>query len=85
MERDEFEGRLSAQREILISLLAAVLSGNNGPLEQLMRDEEIFMNGQEDPGVLPTEAFALESARAEEIRTILTAARARAEAIRSEG
>ena len=43
-------------------------------------DETMFMDGEEDPGVIPSEAFAFEEARSAEIRAILKAAQARAAA-----
>jgi hypothetical protein len=80
MTIDELEGRLSAQREILTALLAAFLSGDSKTLNARLKDETIFMDGEEDPGVVPSEAFAFEAARAAEIRAILQAAKARAAA-----
>ncbi|MDB5526758.1 MAG: hypothetical protein JWM58_4521 [Rhizobium sp.] len=77
MTVDELEGRLSAQREILISVLAALLSGGPNTLNAKLKDETIFMDGEEDPGVVPSEAYAFEAARAAEIRSILGAAKAR--------
>lgn len=78
MTIEEIEGRLSAQREILVSLLAAYLAGDTHDLGARLRDETIFMDGEEDPGVVPSEGFAFEAARADEIRAILRAAQARA-------
>jgi hypothetical protein len=80
MTMEELEGRLSAQREILIAFLAAYLSGSHETLNARLRDETIFMDGEEDPGAMPSEAFAFEAARASEIRAILKAAQARAAA-----
>lgn len=82
MNIEEIEGKLSAQREILISLLAAFLSGDSKALDERLREETVFMDGEEDPGVVPSEAFGLEAARAGEIRAILRAARARVAADR---
>ena len=78
MKIDELEGRLSAQREILVSLLAAFLGGDSKTLGERLKDETIFMDGEEDPGIVPSEAFAFETARAAEIRSILQAAKLRA-------
>jgi hypothetical protein len=80
MTMEELEGRLSAQREILIAFLAAYLSGGQATLGARLRDETLFMDGEEDPGAMPSEAFAFEAARAAEIRAILRAAQARAAA-----
>jgi hypothetical protein len=77
MTIEELEGRLSAQREILISFLAAYLGDGRDTLNARLKDESIFMDGEEDPGVMPSEAYAFEAARAAEIRSILKAAKAR--------
>jgi len=80
MTIEELEGRLSAQREVLIAFLAAYLSGDSKSLSARLGDETMFMDGEEDPGVIPSEAFAFEEARSAEIRAILKAAQARAAA-----
>jgi hypothetical protein len=80
MTMEELEGRLSAQREVLIAFLAAYLGGDRQTLSARLRDETIFMDGEEDPGIVPSEAFAFEAARSAEIRSILRAAQARAAA-----
>jgi hypothetical protein len=80
MTIEELEGRLSAQREVLVAFLAAYLSGGHATLSARLRDETMFMDGEEDPGVMPSEAFAFEAARSDEIRSILRAAQARAAA-----
>lgn len=80
MTMEELEGRLSAQREILIAFLAAYIAGDRDSLNARLRDETMFMDGEEDPGVVPSEAFAFEEARSAEIRAILRAAQARAAA-----
>lgn len=80
MTMEELEGRLSAQREILISFLAAYLSGSRETLDARLKDEATFMDGEEDPGIVPSESFAFEAARAAEIRAILKAAKIRAAA-----
>jgi len=85
MTIEEGEGRLSAQREILIAFLAAYLSGDSKSLSARLRDETMFMDGEEDPGVVPSEAFAFEEARSAEIRAILKAAQARAAAEKPPG
>lgn len=77
MTIEELEGRLSAQREILITFLAAYLSDDHDSLTGKLRDETMFMDGEEDPGAVPSEAYAFEAARADEIRSILRAAQAR--------
>lgn len=79
---EELEGRLNAHRELMIEMLAAMIGGEvtiTAFLRQL-RDDATFKDNEEDPGVVPEEAFAIENAAAREIRSILEAARARAEA-----
>ena len=85
MTIEELEGRLSAQREILVSMLAALLSDSSSTLNAKLKDETIFMDGEEDPGVVPSEAYAFEAARAAEIRSILGAAKARVAAEKKSG
>lgn len=80
MTMEELEGRLSAQREILIAFLAAYLGDGRDTLNARLKDEAVFMDGEEDPGVMPSEAFAFEAARSAEIRSILKSAKARAAA-----
>ncbi|MDH6268907.1 hypothetical protein M2360_004326 [Rhizobium sp. SG_E_25_P2] len=78
MDADELERRLNAHREVLTALVAALARGDGGDILERLAQETLFMNGQEDPGVLPSEAFALEQAHADEIRRIVDAARQRA-------
>ncbi|MBP1851515.1 hypothetical protein [Rhizobium halophytocola] len=77
---EELEGRLNAQREIMVSLFAALLrDGKIDDIDQLA--EEISPhNGEEDPGLEPSRAFAVEGATAREMRSIVEAAKARAQA-----
>jgi len=79
---EELEGRLNAHRELLIELLAAMIGGEVTITAFLrrLRDDATFKDNEEDPGLLPEAAFAIENSAAEEVRAILEAARARAEA-----
>lgn len=79
MDSQEFERRLDAHREVLTALVAALARTDGDDILDRLEPETLFMNGQEDPGVLPSEAFALENAHADEIRRIVDAARQRAE------
>jgi len=78
----ELEGRLNAHRELLIELLSAMIGGEVTitSLLQRLRDDATFKDNEEDPGVLPEGAFAIENSAAREVRSILDAARARAAA-----
>jgi len=75
------EGRINAQRELIVTILASLL--RDGKIADLDRIEQeiVPVNGEEDPGVVPSAAYAIEGASAEEIRTILKAAKARAGAL----
>ena len=75
------EGRINAQRELIVTILASLL--RDGKIADLDRIEQeiVPVNGEEDPGVVPSAAYAIEGAAAEEIRTILKAAKARAGAL----
>jgi hypothetical protein len=78
----ELEGKLNAHRELMIDILAAMIGGETTIAEflQRLRDDATFKDNEEDPGVLPDGAFAIENAAAREVRAILEAARARAAA-----
>jgi hypothetical protein len=77
----ELEGRLSAHRELMIEMLAAMIGGEVTITAFLrkLRDDATFKDNEEDPGIVPDPAFAIENAAAREMRSILEAARARAE------
>ncbi|WP_105384822.1 hypothetical protein [Neorhizobium alkalisoli] len=79
---EELEGRLNAHRELMIELLAAMIGGEVtiSSFLRRLRDDATFKDNEEDPGVMPEEAFAIENSAAREVRAILEAARARAEA-----
>ena len=81
MDSHEMEARLNAHREVLISLMSALVHDERyfAIFEELQRDT-VFMDGEEDPGIVPTRAYASETHAAEEIRTLLEAARARGRA-----
>jgi hypothetical protein len=81
MNPDEFEARLNAHREVLITLMAALMrnGGYQAAFDEI-EEETVFMDGEEDPGVVPSKAFATEAHAADEIRLLLEAARARSKA-----
>lgn len=85
--RQEIEGRLNAQREILISLLAAAMLGPEtvSGLIRNLEQEMLPRDGAEDPGLTPSAGFASGAEKADEIRAILTTASERAEALRRIG
>lgn len=73
----EFEGRLAAQREMIANLAALIAA--HGAAEEvwsLLEESGRFQNHQEDPGAVPSAAFAVEGARGLEARALLEAAKA---------
>ncbi|KPF42081.1 hypothetical protein [Rhizobium sp. AAP43] len=78
------EGRLNAQREILIALVAQVmLHPDAGPgLIRSLEEEVLAQDGSEDPGATPSAGLARTGEKSAEIREILETAKARASAIR---
>jgi hypothetical protein len=73
------EARLAAQSKVLAMIVAELdAAGLAGGLWRFLDERESFQGGEEDPGVLPTEAFGFEAAVADEIRGIAEAARRRA-------
>ncbi|RUU48648.1 hypothetical protein EOD08_01665 [Mesorhizobium sp. M6A.T.Ca.TU.002.02.2.1] len=79
LTNEEIEGRLNAQRETL-SLVVALLAGLDATSERIWAELEArfqFQNNQEDPGALPSGAFAIESAMMREFKLIADEARAR--------
>lgn len=77
---ETFEGRLIAQRQMLAEILA-LLAQAGGPAteaaEALLEDRFVPPDQQEDPGAVPTEAFAIEGAIEDERRLIVEEARRR--------
>jgi hypothetical protein len=78
----ELEGRLNAHRELMIEMLAAMIGGEVtiSAFLRRLRDDATFKDNEEDPGIMPDPAFAIENAAARELRSMLEAARARAAA-----
>ncbi|CAN7665299.1 hypothetical protein [Rhizobium sp. LjRoot254] len=81
MNPHEMEARLNAHREVLITLLTALVHDERYAdiFDELHRDTQ-FMDGEEDPGIVPSKAFASETHAADEIRRLLEAARTRSKA-----
>lgn len=85
--RQEIEGRLNAHREILVSLLAAAINGPEAvsAIVLSLGEDVLPKDGAEDPGLTPSAGYASGAEKADEIRAILSAANARAEALRRIG
>jgi hypothetical protein len=81
---ESLEGRLNAHRELLIDFVAALLGGAESiqSFTRRLSEDATFKDSEEDPGVMPDASFAIEQSAANEIRSILEAARARAAALR---
>jgi len=73
----EIEGTLNGQREVLILMLAHMLRNNDEALNHALDERTAVLNQQEDPGAVPTEAFAVEGAMAREIKRVIDDAKAR--------
>lgn len=84
LPRQEIEGKLNAHREILVSLLAAAIAGQDSVagLVQNLEQELLPTDGSEDPGLTPSAGYASGAEKSDEVRAILGAARERAAAIR---
>lgn len=88
MANEELEGRLNAQRETLAFLVAHIAylesCGRHSAARILdaLDERSQFQDHQEDPGAVPTSAFAIEGAMMREFRMILRNARARLAEVR---
>lgn len=79
MNVHEMEARLNAHREVLISLMASMMAdGRHTRIFDELEQDSVFVDGEEDPGIVPSKAFASEAHAADEISRLLEAARARA-------
>ncbi|MBP1884396.1 hypothetical protein [Sinorhizobium mexicanum] len=78
MENIEF--RLAAHREILVAILSALAKNDDAWLKinRILEEELIVQDHEEDPGIVPSGAFARQNAMAAEMSSILEDARARA-------
>ncbi len=72
----QLEGRLNAQRETLVMLLAWAMRQPGNDLETRLDDGLSVQDHSEDPGAVPDMAFAIEAAAAEEKKLLLERARA---------
>ncbi|MEI4486339.1 hypothetical protein V8J36_09055 [Frigidibacter sp. MR17.14] len=64
----ELEGMLLAQRKLLVQLAAG--SDRRADLSSWLAERGAFQGNDEDPGLVPDEAFALQAAIAEEFRRL---------------
>ncbi|MDO9416365.1 hypothetical protein [Pararhizobium sp.] len=77
---ESFEGRLNAHRRLLVSLLSIMSADpqTRDALQALLNENEAVSDHEEDPGIEPGEAFAIQAASNAEIASILRDAMARA-------
>jgi hypothetical protein len=79
MSPDAMEGKLNAYRGVLVSLLSILVKDDRyKPMFDELESDSQFMDGEEDPGTVPTDGFAADAATAAEIRSLIDAARERA-------
>ncbi|MBA3324870.1 MAG: hypothetical protein H0T41_06250 [Rhodobacteraceae bacterium] len=65
------DGRLIAHRQLLSLVVAALAETPQGaPIRAFLEERSVFQGGEEDPGVLPSGAHAIELALADELRLI---------------
>lgn len=77
---EDLEFRLAAHREILIAVLAALARHEDvwPEVNRVLDEARIVQDHEEDPGIVPSEAFARQNAMTEEITAILRDATMRA-------
>lgn len=75
------EGRLIAHRQLL-SLIVASLSKTSQAAEILsfLEERSAFQGNEEDPGAVPSQAYAIELALADELRLVAERAKGSPEA-----
>lgn len=81
MENNSSEFRLAAQREILVAVLSALYRHKDlwSEIKRALEEVPIVQDHEEDPGIVPSEAFARQNAMTWEIASILEDARARSD------
>jgi hypothetical protein len=83
----ELEARLNAHRELLVQIVAMLLREGRSIDEALGAPmaEAALLDHEEDPGVLPSEAYSMESVMNDELRSLLRDGRKRMEATGATG
>lgn len=81
MENNSSEFRLAAQREILVAVLSALHRHKDlwREIKRALEEVPIVQDHEEDPGIVPSEAFARQNAMTSEIASILDDAQARSD------
>lgn len=76
------DGRLMAHRQVLSLIVAALAETPHGaPIRAFLEERSVFQGGEEDPGVLPSGAGAIQLALADELRLIAERSRGSAEGV----
>lgn len=76
------DGRLMAHRQILsLSVGALAETPGGAPIIAFLEEGRVFQGGEEDPGVVPSGAYGIELALADELRLILERSRGSAEGV----
>lgn len=79
MTPEAMEGKLNAYRGVLISLLSILIKDEKyAAMFDELEADTLFMDGEEDPGIIPSDGFAIDTVAADEIRSLIDAAKARA-------
>ena len=79
MENRSIEFRVAAHREILVAVLSALYRHKDvwAEVNRALEEVPIVRDHEEDPGVVPSEAFARQNAMTTEIASMLQDARDR--------
>lgn len=77
---EDLEFRLAAHREILVAVLSALSRRADvwAEIERMLDEASIVQDHEEDPGIVPSEAFSRQNAMISEITSILQDAALRA-------
>ncbi|MBL0373204.1 hypothetical protein JJB09_14300 [Rhizobium sp. KVB221] len=79
MTPEMMEAKINAYRGVLIGLLSVLVKDERyTALFDELEADGMFMDGEEDPGIVPSEGFAVDAAAAAEIRSLVDTARERA-------
>jgi hypothetical protein len=69
----DIEGRLTVLREVLSAVLSTLPPEKRALIAEALEELTVVTDGQEDPGAVVTSTFAVEGARAREIKVIIAA------------
>lgn len=80
----EVEARLVAHRQLLVHVLSMLIEahGKDGALPPMLAEDALFKDHQEDPGAVPSSAYAIGGLAGDEMRRLLQDAQTRLAALR---